>query len=379
METPGTTPSREPGELRELFPVFERTAYLNTATLSPGSQPAREALGAAIAAWQDGSFDWVEAEQAGEDARRSFASLIGADPDEVALTNAASTSAGIVAAQFPPAAAGDNVVVGAREFTSNFLPWAGLAGRGYEVRHVEGRDGAFRPEDFEPLCDGGTRLVAVSAAQSASGYRADLHALSGLARRSGAWLVVDASQAAGAVPLDVRREGIDALVACNHKFLLGVRGLGYLYVRRERLPGLVPVTPGWKAALKPHESFYGPDVELSGTASRLDTSLAWFNAIADREGLRLLESVGRERVHAHNAALVEQLVEALRARGYPLPFSASERSTIVSIPVADPEAARERLAAAGVTAVLRAGRLRLSVHVYNDADDVERALRALDG
>ena len=376
-------PSPSPAGVEELraaraqFPVFERTAYLNTATHAPGSLPARDAMVAALARWLEGSFDWVAAESAGEEARRCFAALIGAGEDEVSLNNSASTGAGVVAAQFPPAAAGENVLVGAGEFTSNFLPWSGLARRGYEVRHVQGRDGAFRPEDFEARRDGGTRLIAVSAVQSASGYRADLGALSALARRSGAWLVVDASQAVGAVPLDVRRDGVDALFACNHKFLLGTRGLGYLYVKRERLAGLQPITPGWRAAREPMKSFYGPVVELSETASRLDTSLAWFNALADRESFRLLESVGRERIQERNAALVELLVEALQGRGFSTPFSGSERSTIVSIPVSEPEVTRDRLAAAGVVAVLRAGRLRLSVHFYNDEEDIERAVREI--
>jgi selenocysteine lyase/cysteine desulfurase len=362
---------------RALFPVFEDTAYLDTATFAPGSQPARQAVETALAAWLDGSFDWVAAEKAGEDARRSFAALIGADEDEVSLNNAASTGAGVIAAQLPRAGQGENVVVGATEFTSNFLPWAGLSRSGYEVRHVPGRDGGFRPEDFEARCDGGTRLIAVSAVQSASGYRVDLRALAAIARRSAAWLVVDASQAAGAVPLDVRRDGIDALFAANHKFLLGARGLGYLFLRREHLEGAIPITPGWRAGREPMESFYGPAVQLSGTASRLDMSLAWFNALADRESFRLMESVGHERIHERNARLTEALAEALEARGFSLPFSGSERSTIVSIPVEDPEATRSRLAAAGVVAALRGGRLRLSVHFYNDESDLERAMRKL--
>jgi len=375
LETPPG--AGDPRAARALFPVFERTAYLNTATFAPGSLPARQALDGALARWLDGSFDWVGAENATDDLRRSFAALVGADADEVSVNNAASTGAGVVAAQLPAAARGENVVVGAGEFTSNFLPWIGLGHRGYEVRTVEGRDGAFRPEDFAARCDGGTRLVAVSAVQSASGYRADLGALSEIARRSGAWLVVDASQAAGAVPLDVRRDGVDALFSCNQKFLLGARGLGYLYVRRERLGAFRPIAPGWRAAREPMASFYGPEVELSPTASRLDASLGWLSVLADRESFRLIESLGRERIHERNAALADHLAGALRARRLGAPFAGSERSTIVSIPVADPEATRQRLAEAGVVAALRAGRLRFSVHFYNDETDVDRALRAI--
>jgi selenocysteine lyase/cysteine desulfurase len=366
-----------PPAFRADFPVFEATAYLNTATMAAGSRRVRAVLDEALDAWQAGRFHWPDAEAAGEDARRSFAALIGAEADCIAVTNAASAAAGIVAAQLPPGTPGENVLVGESEFASNFLPWAGLRGRGYEVRLVPSRDGGFRTEDFARLSDGGTRLIAVSAVQSATGYRADLGALADIAARFGAWLVTDASQAVGAIPIDVVADGIDALFTCNHKFLLGMRGLGYLYVRREHLSQWEPVAPGWRAARDPLGSFYGPDAELSSTASRLDGSLAWFNALADREALRMLEALGWEHVFSRNAELTAHLVQSLRDAGHRVPFTESERGTIVSISVPDAAAVRERLAGAGVEAALRAGQLRIAVHAYNDEADIERLVAAL--
>src|SRR5262249_52374332 len=140
-------------------------------------------------------------------------------------------------------------------------------------------------EAYGELGDGGTRLFAVSAVHSATGYRADLAALSRIAARSGAWLFVDACQAAGAVSIDVVRDGVDFLATSSHKFLLGSRGMGYLFVRRQLLDHIRPILPGWKAARKPIESFYGPVMDLSPTASKLDTPLAWFAALAEYAAL----------------------------------------------------------------------------------------------
>ena len=158
-----------------------------------------------------------------------------------------STAAGIVAANLPPGKPGENVVVAENEFTSNYFPWLLLRERGYEVRAVAPGGDGLSAEAFAEHADGGTRLIAVSAVHSPNGYRADLAALRRVAARSGAWFFVDACQAAGAVPLDVVRDGVDFLAAASHKFLLGSRGMGYLYVRRGLLERMRPILPGWKA------------------------------------------------------------------------------------------------------------------------------------
>jgi len=242
-------------DIRELFPGLKDTIYLNTATMNVGCAPARAAYERAVERWSAGRFDWMEAERAGEDAREVFAQIVGAHPEEVAIVPAVSTAAGIVAANLPPGKRGENVVVAEDEFSSNYFPWLLLRARGYEVRAVPPTGDGVSAEAFGEVVDGGTRLIAVSAVHSPNGYRADLPALSRVAARSGAWFFVDACQAAGAVPLDVARDGVDFLAAASHKFLLGSRGMGYLYVRRALLDRIRPIVPGWKAARKPVESF----------------------------------------------------------------------------------------------------------------------------
>src|SRR6185295_17452586 len=113
-------------EIRRLFPGLKDTIYLNTATMAVGCAPARAAYERVVELWSAGRFQWTEAEQAGEDARSFFAELVGAQADEIAIVPAASTAAGIVAANLPPAKPGDNIVVAANEFSSNHFPWLQL-------------------------------------------------------------------------------------------------------------------------------------------------------------------------------------------------------------------------------------------------------------
>lgn len=360
-------------DIRGLVPGLQNTIYLNTANMNVGCTPAREAYERAVESWAEGRFDWSDAEQAGEDARAMFAEIVGATPGEIAIVPAVSAAAGIVAANLPPGKRGENAVVAGNEFTSNYYPWLLLRDHGYEVRTLTPRGGSASAEEFDQAADGGTRLIAVSAVHSASGHRANLKAIGRTAKKSGAWFFVDACQAAGAVPLDVVGDGVDFLAAASHKFLLGSRGMGYLYIRHGLLDRLHPLGPGWKAARKPAESFYGPDMDLSPTASKLDSSLAWFPAMADQAALGIFRRFGTDALLARNAQLALHLHDALTAQGLHFrPLADEERSTIFSVETDDAEAVLARFRRANVVASVRAGRIRLAVHFYNVEKELDR-------
>lgn len=367
-------------DVRRLFPGPKDTIYLNTATMAVGCMPAREAYERAVEHWVAGRLDWMEAERAGEEARAVFTQLIGAQPEEVAIVPAVSAAAGMVAANMPAARRGESIVVAATEFSSNYLPWLLLQERGYEVRTVSPTGDAIAAEAYDEVSDGGTRLIAVSAVHSPTGYRTDLAALSKVAARSGAWLFVDACQAAGAVPLDVVRDGVDFLAIASHKSLLGSRVMGYLFVRRQLLDRIRPILPGWKAARKPLESFYGPAMDLSPAASRPDTSPTWFAALAEQAALGVFRQFGIQAILDRNAHLSRRLHDAFTVHRSGLyPFPEHHRSTILSVPVGDVDAAMARLRSRGVVASPRAGRVRLSVHFYNRDEDIDEAAILLSG
>jgi cysteine desulfurase/selenocysteine lyase len=168
------------------------------------------------------------------------------------------------------------------------------------------------------------------------------------------------------------RDGIDFLAAASHKFLLGTRGMGYFYVRKDLLHHMRPVGPGWKAAREPSESFFGPAMDLSRTASKLDASLAWFPALADQAALSVFKQFGAGRLLERNANLGLHLQNALTMHGVPVPgFSGQNRFTIVSVEVADTESVLTRFQQENIVASVRAGRIRLSVHFYNSEEELD--------
>ena len=289
---------------RTLFPATEKTAYFNTAAVSLASRALVDAFHRYVDEWTEAALDYVRGEAAGEHARAAVAGLIGADPADVALIASVSAAAGLVASQFGPAGPGHNVVIGEREYSSNHFPWRLLAGKGYEIRQVPFRNGGLEPDDIARHVDGGTVLVAFSGVQTATGHRSDIAAISAIARAVGAIVFVDGSQLVGALPVAADLGAIDVLATADHKFLLHAgRGLGYCYLSREVQDRFVPINAGWKAGRVPFESFFGPAMDLSPTASRFDNSISWLAAIGNEAALSAFDVFGADAIYDRNREL----------------------------------------------------------------------------
>lgn len=374
-------PSDAMQRAREEFPFLETRAYLNTAAVALGSRRLASAYQTFVDAWTDGGFDFIRAEHAADASREAFARILGVSATHVALIASVSAAAGLVAAQFVGAAAGESLVIGEQEYSSNHFPWRQLAARGYDIRQVAFRGGGLDPDALRAAVDGGTRLIALSAVQTATGHRSDLAAVSAIARSVGAWLFVDGSQAVGAVDLARELPCIDFLATSDHKFLLNAaRGMGYFYIRPELQKQILPLGAGWKAGRAPLESFFGPRMELSPTASRFDASISWLAAIGDEVCLGHLEEIGPAAIYAWNRELAGILRQALEDAGIPpLAMPPANRSHIVAVPLGEKDLATilAILRSRGVVCAARDGNLRLSVHFYNNLTDVERAVAAL--
>jgi selenocysteine lyase/cysteine desulfurase len=236
------------------------------------------------------------------------------------------------------------------EFTSITFPFAAQGDRGVTVTEVDLDELPARAGDFD--------LVAVSVVQSADGRTVDLDAL----RLAGTRVVLDATQALGWLDADL--SWADAVVGAGYKWLLSPRGAAWMALRPEWRP--VPQQAGWFAGDDPWTSIYGLPLRLAGDARRLDTSPAWYCHVGAAAALPWLAGLDRAAVHAHCVGLAD----AFRA-GLGLPPAGS-----AIVAVRQPDAVA-RLEAAGVVTAGRAGAARLSFHLYNTADDVDRALTAL--
>ncbi|GFH35285.1 aminotransferase class V-fold PLP-dependent enzyme [Streptomyces pacificus] len=335
------------------------STYLNTAFCGLLPRRSVEAVGRLAQEIADGRPEGSGSTGAVEAARASFARLMGVSADRVALGGSVAVHVGLIAASLP---AGAEVVVPEGEFTSVVTPFTT---RDLKVRYA--------PLDSLAEAVGpGTALVALSAVQSADGRIADLPAVRAAAAVHGARVLLDASQAAGWLPLDAGR--YDYTVTAGFKYLLCPRGASFLTVTEEAQESLVPVHAGRYAANDPGGSTYGPVEDFARSARRYDEPPSYLSYHAAAQSLPLLEETGVAAVHAHGTALAARFRAGLVGLGHE-PVRGD--SAIVGVPGLGERG--PRLARAGVVTSARAGVLRASFHLYNSAADVDRALDVLSG
>jgi selenocysteine lyase/cysteine desulfurase len=368
-------------EVRRLFPVTERFAYMNHAATGPTPRPVSEALHtfdqARAMLGSEASGTWKALT---ERAREKVARLINAHPDEVAFTKNTPEGLSFVAGGLPWKD-GDNLVTTRLEFPANVYPWLNLRDRGIEVRFVEPRGERLPARDILDAIDGRTRLVALSWVEFSNGFRNDLAAVGEGCRARGAHLAVDAIQGLGALRCDVAALRIDFLAAACHKWMLGPMGLGLFYCRRELLDTLRLIEMG-QSSVTPRESWLDYTVEVQPTAARFEPGALNWPALAGLEAiLDLMEGVGRATIEAEVLGLTDRLIAGLERRGYLLKTSKvpAERSGIVSFnhPRMPPAEIEARLKAAGVVVCVREGAVRVSPHFYNTIEEIDHLLEAL--
>jgi len=346
--------------IRARFAPAEGLTYLDTATYGLPSAATLAALAHASELWAAGTADWIaDWDKRGEDARASFARLIGTTPDRVALLPSVSVGVGLIAATLGP---GDEVVVPEGEFTSVLFPLLVAGGAGARTREVP----------FEALADSigpATTLVVFSLVQMQTGRLADVDAILDAAERVGARVVVDATQALPFVPLEGRLDRIDLLVAAAYKHLLCPRGVAFGVFRPERIPDVPPIDANWRSADRPYGRYFGGPLTLPDTAARFDVSLAWFPWVGAAVALAELAEWRESGALEPPLALARSMADGLG-----VPYGGA---SLVVAPIADIDALRATLASNRIRAAVRGTGVRLSTHVYNDERDVERAVRAI--
>ncbi|HEU5433246.1 MAG TPA: aminotransferase class V-fold PLP-dependent enzyme [Thermomicrobiales bacterium] len=347
--------------VRPLFDPAPGLAYLDAATYGLPPRPTVDALARALQRWQAGTADWIEEwDREGDACRALFAALIGGATDEVALLPTVSVGVGLIAASLPP---GTEVVVPDDEFTSVVFPLlAAEQGRGAVVRQApfDALAAAIRPE---------TSLVAFSLTRSQDGRTAPLAAIADAAARHGAQVLVDATHAIPFVPVRPQLDQIDYLVCHGYKHLLCPRGVAFLRARRDRWDTLTPYFANWRAGWPPFARSFGGPLTLAPTAARFDVSLAWHAWAGARPSLALLAAWQRDGLLDEVLSLSRRLAAGL---GLPAPTS-----SIVAARATDADRAEAALAAAGIKCAARGGNIRLSPHVYNTTDDIDRAIAAV--
>jgi cysteine desulfurase / selenocysteine lyase len=364
--------------MKDLFPLTRELSYLDTGAEGLPPLSGETAL---LAYWREksrGTPGRARLYETHRETEEAAARLLDTSAENVVLL-ANSSEALNVFANSIDWKAGDEVLISDLEFPSNVLVWLRLKEIGVRVRVIPTEGGVLRLEDWSSRLTHRTRMVSVSQVSYKTGTQIPfMSELAEEAHRVGAIFCVDATQALGRVPVSVK--GVDFLVASSYKWLLGSHGLAVVYMSPEMRERLHPRTVGWYSV----ESLFYPERFESFTpkssAGQLQAGMPNFPGIfALKAGIDFLLSVGVERLDRELRPVVRALRDGLQDVGLDLltPAAPEFASGIVSFRCNEPAEIAARMGREGVVVWGGDGRIRVSVHVYNDQNDVDRCLQVI--
>jgi cysteine desulfurase / selenocysteine lyase len=365
---------------RSLFPYLAQgSIYLNHAGTSPLSARVVETMHDYFRRRSEGEIETYPRDMAMvKDLRAGVAQLVHAEsPERIAFQPNTSDAINVVASGIPWHS-GDRILLNGLEFPANVYPFLNLRPLGVEVDFVKPDGGRVTSAMLAAAITPRTRMVALSAVQFLSGYRADLRAIGTLCREKGIIFAVDGIQAVGAVRLDVQEMKIDALAAGAQKWQMGPHGTGFLYLTDELQARIRQKSLGWLSLDDPWK-FYDYEQPLASSARRYEGgSLNMPGLWGMHAAITTLLEFGPAQIESHLLSITAELMDGFRAlAGVRLftPPGESERAGIVTIslpPSADPEKVFRAMRERSVTAAVRDGMLRYSPHFCNSPDDMRR-------
>jgi len=380
-------------EVRGLFPGTENQVYLNASLNGLLPVTARDAAVAHLEKRVMGRAVKAELHAQAERVREQVAKLLGAEPEEIAITKNVSEGLNIFAAgiDWRP---GDNVVFCPElEHPNNVFLWYNLRQtKGVEIREVPPEEGHVPVARMVEAMDARTRVVTASHVTFSPGFITDIETLAHEAHARGALILVDSAQSAGCLRTDVKALDVDGLAIGTQKSLLAFYGLGFLYLRREVAEELTPVyVARYGVDLGPdaHETAIGPgDITFKPGALRFELSNYNYMGLATVEpSLELIHAIGVEKIEAHVRDLATRLASGFLEMGLPVAGGKAGPHLAHIVAVGDSGGGRhysaddpamntlyEYLTENGVGISIRRGVLRMSVAVYNNTEDIDRVL-----
>ncbi|MCW5982653.1 MAG: aminotransferase class V-fold PLP-dependent enzyme [Bryobacteraceae bacterium] len=373
---------------REAFPRALKQVYLDAAAHCPLSRHTAAGIQRYLDFHTygpgDGRGEYVD--EAMRQARGMFARMINATPSEIALVQCTKGGENVVVNGLDIQGSGGNVVTNDLHYAGSIHSYIGRRRHGMDVRIVKARDWAIDLNDMDAAIDGKTRLVAITLVSNVNGHIENAAAISEMAHARGAYVYADIIQAAGVMPIDVKALGVDFAACSNYKWLQGVRGAGYLYVRQELqgkalkdllYPGYVVFNyRPWVASADASKDEFG--YRTPEDAQRYEPGNHNYAGYAGQyETFKFMESIGIEKMFDHTMKLVNRIRKELPESRYRPITPPGLKTPVVTFMPADMDDAKARVARANIQLTLIGNRMRISPAIFNTENDVDRLLEAL--
>lgn len=360
--------------VRSEFPVTKHILYLDSAHQTPLAASVQNALLEFYSESHENAGPKPMWLRRAEQTREQVARLLNASPDEIAFTK--NTSEGLnIAANAVPLQSGDNILMIEGDHPNNAYAWLNLKRKGVEVRFISLKTEVADAETFAPYIDARTRVISLSHVTFHAGQRHNVASIGELCKKKAIYLVVDAMQSVGVLPVDVKKMGVSVLAAGCHKGLLVPQGLGILYVKR----GLDVLQPAYLAmaglANPPSDYVARPDdLALRTDAGRFELgnyNLPDLHALS--ASIDLVTKVGVENIESHVLALGDRLIKHMDEQGIRLvgPRTRENRAHIyvLDLPV---DEWLDYFAQHQVRVSPERDGIRISFALFNTIEDVDR-------
>ena len=362
---------------RMQFPILERYIHVANCSQAPQSTFTRNAAVEYLDSWNEMGMDWERWMEEINHAKEEFATLINADLQEIAVGTSVSELTTAVASALPLNTNRKKVVVTDAEFPTVGFVWQAYQKYGYEVQFIPVKEGIIDINDYDRYVDEKTILTSACGVYYYNGFRQDLKKIIPKIHDKGSLAYIDAYQGIGTYPLDVKELDIDVLATGNLKYLLGVPGIAFLYVKKEIIEYLNPAFTGWFGQEDPF-AFDIHNFQYAKDARRFDNGTPPVpTAYIARAGMKIINTVGVDNIFQWTNVLSDHCLRGAKERGLniasPTDLSMKAPTTAIRVPGDSHEfelALRERC----IIASARNDVVRIAPHFFITLEDIDCVL-----
>lgn len=367
------------------FPTAGKFVYLNAANVAlmyGGAQQVMREWQEDVAWNGSNNFNENAEESVFQELHLAASRLINAGQEDIAAGSSATELLCSLAWAVSPLK-NQNVVSTEIVFPSTIYPWQRVANAtGFEIRLAKEKNNFINVDDIIALIDKETSAVSISHVEYSNGQTFDLGLLAEAAHDHNALLVVDATQSAGAIPIDVQQCPVDILISGAYKWLCGPFGAAFMYIAPHLQEKLEPGLVGFRS----HDNMWDLDasrINYPETAQKFEFSTMAFGcALGLAKSISFINNIGVQNIFQHNQNLADRLIEGLQTREAVIisPLDGKDRSSIVNahFECIDSEKMIKELKNEGVFVSSRAGSIRFSPHLYNTIKDIDKTLGVID-
>lgn len=372
-----TTPPFDMEYWRNQFPILKNYVHVANCSQAPQSTFTRNAALEYLDNWNQMGMDWDRWIEEIRYAKEEFAKIINASADEIAVGTSVSELTGVVASALPLQAGRKKIMITEAEFPTVGHVWQAMQKYGYHTDFIPVKNGLIDPADYDRQVDADTLITSICDVYYYNGFKQDLECIIPIIHSKGSLVYVDAYQGLGTHPVNVKALDIDFLASGNLKYLLGVPGIAFLYVKKELIEHLQPAFTGWFGRKQPF-AFDIHNVDFAEDARRFDTGTPPVpTAYIARGGMRIINTVGVEAIYQWTNLLSDHCLRGALARSLdvvsPRDLKMKAPNTAIRVPgdSHDFELALRKL---GVIASARGDVVRIAPHFFTRIEDIDYVL-----